>query len=149
MKWTPGLMKWGIRLYGPYLGAGVRADTIAPDWRYMKISMGLTWFNRNVMGTHFGGSLYSMVDPHLMLMLMQILGNTYLVWDRRAEIDFIRPGTGRVSAEFRITDSDLDTIRENTAGGGKYLHTFDVSVTDEQDNLVAAVKKVIYVRKKK
>lgn len=148
MKWTPKLMKWVLRFYGPYLGAGIWMEAISEDWRYARISMKMKWYTRNAVGTHFGGSLYSMVDPHYMLMLMQILGKDYTVWDKSAEIEFVRPGNGRVSAEFRIRDEDLDRIRENTKTGDKYLHTFEAEVLDENQSLVARVKKVIYIRKK-
>ena len=149
MKWTPGLLKWGLRVYGPYLGAGIRMEEISKDFRYARVSMGMKWYNRNAVGAHFGGSLYSMVDPHYMLMLMPILGREYLVWDKSAEIDFVKPGKGRVSAEFRIRDEDLEIILSNTARGEKYLHTFDVEVLDDTGTLVARVKKVLYIRKKK
>ncbi|MCG8640255.1 MAG: DUF4442 domain-containing protein [Desulfobacterales bacterium] len=148
MKWTPRLLKWGLRFYGPYIGAGIWMETISKDWRYAKVSMKMKWYNRNAVGVHFGGSLYSMVDPHFMLMLMPILGRDYLVWDKRAEIEFIRPGSGKVSAEFRIREKDLDRILDQTSGGKKYFHTFEVDVVDARESLVAKVKKVIYIRKK-
>ena len=62
-----------LKIYPPYLGAGIRVDYISEDWRELQVSMKLRWYNRNAVGTHFGGSLYAMVDPHLMLMLLQIL----------------------------------------------------------------------------
>lgn len=70
--------------YGPYLGAGVRIRYISPDWKEIRVSMKLHCYNRNAVGTHFGGRLYSMVDPHLMLMLMQLLGEDYVIWDKAA-----------------------------------------------------------------
>lgn len=148
MKWTPAMMKWGLRFYGPYVGAGIRVENIAQDWRQMRVSMGMKWFNKNIMGTHFGGSLYSMVDPHLMLMLMQILGKSYQVWDQSAQIDFLVPGKGRVYAEFKISDKDLEDILDNTSQGKKYLHQFNVQVLDKEKAVVAETKKIIYVRKK-
>lgn len=149
MKWTPELLKWGLRIYGPYIGAGIWMEAISKDWRYARVSMKMKWYNKNAVGSHFGGSLYSMVDPHLMLMLMPILGREYLVWDQSARIDFIKPGKGRVAAEFHISDNDLDQILEKTAGGDKYLHTFEVDIVDEKQSIVAKVKKVIYVKKRK
>lgn len=147
MKWTPTFLKWGFRVYGPYLGAGIWMETISKDWRYAKISMGMRWYNKNAVGTHFGGSLYSMVDPHFMLMLMQILGKEYHIWDKRADIDFVKPGIGRVSAEFHILEQDLTQILVATKNGVKYLHTFHVNIVDESHSLVAKVKKVIYIKK--
>jgi hypothetical protein len=67
--------------------------------------MGLTRYNRNYVGTQFGGSLYSMVDPFYMLMLMENLGRDYIVWDKAASIDFISPGKGPVYAEFHVDDA--------------------------------------------
>ena len=148
MKLTPRLLKWLLNIYGPYWGAGIRVDHISSDWRQMEVSMRLRWYNRNAVGSHFGGSLYSMVDPHLMLMLMNILGRDYIVWDKSAAIDFIRPGRGRVTASFTITEDDLQAIRKNTADGDKYLPAFTVQIKDEQGELVASVQKVLYIRPK-
>src|SRR5690606_41168352 len=89
-----------IRFYGPFLGAAVRPGEISKDYRYVKVEMGLTFYNRNYMGTQFGGSLYSMVDPWYMLMLMKNRGPGYIVWDKAATISFRQRGQGRVSAEF-------------------------------------------------
>jgi hypothetical protein len=72
----------------------------------------------------------------------------YIVWDKSAAIDFVRPGRGRVAANFAITDDDLQTIRQNTANGEKYLPHFSIRVLDEEGEMVARIKKVLYVRKK-
>lgn len=148
MKLTPRLFRWILNIYGPYLGAGIRVERIRADWREIQVSMKLRWFNRNAVGTHFGGSLYSMVDPHLMLMLMNLLGKDYIVWDKSAEIDFVRPGRGRVVANFIITDDDLQAIRNNTAQGEKYLPHFSIRVIDTEGELVARIKKILYIRRK-
>ncbi|MCG8563637.1 MAG: hypothetical protein MI747_00990 [Desulfobacterales bacterium] len=63
MKLTPRLIKWGLNIYGPFVGAGIKMEYIAQDWRSARVSMKLRWYNRNIMGVHFGGSLYAMVDP--------------------------------------------------------------------------------------
>jgi acyl-coenzyme A thioesterase PaaI-like protein len=148
MRLTPALLRFILNIYGPYLGACIHTDHISPDWRNIRVSMKLRWYNRNAMGTHFGGSLYSMVDPHLMLMLMNILGNGYVVWDKSATIDFLRPGRGRVFADFTIDDRILQEIRTKTEGGDKYLPVFTIDITDERQELVARVIKTLYVRKK-
>lgn len=141
-------MRWLFNLYPPLLGAGVHVRYVAPDWRQVEVSMPLRWYNRNYVGTQFGGSLFAMCDPFLMIMLSQILGRDYLVWDQRAAIDFVRPGRSRVYASLRIDDAAIDTIRANTADGGRYLHQAAVDVTDADGEIVAQVTKVIYVRLK-
>lgn len=148
MKISPRLLKFILNIYPPYLGAGVRVNYIAKDWKETHVSMKLRWYNRNAVGTHFGGSLYSMVDPHLMLMLMQLLGEEYIVWDKSAEIDFRRPGRGRVYAEMKITDDDLNTIYKSLKNKSKVLKEFEVAVVDEAGKAVARVRKILYIRLK-
>ncbi|HEY6008821.1 MAG TPA: DUF4442 domain-containing protein [Geobacteraceae bacterium] len=145
---TPRLARFVLNIFAPYVGAGVRVTHVRADWREMRVAMRLRWYNRNAVGTHFGGSLYSMTDPHLMLMLMQLLGREYVVWDKVAAIDFVKPGRGTVSATFTLGEDELALIRERTADGDKYLPEFTVRVVDEQGDLVALVTKVLYVRKK-
>ncbi|MNM60163.1 hypothetical protein D3C81_714340 [compost metagenome] len=142
------MLRWMLNLYPPYLGAGIRVQSISPDLRQVKVRMGLHWFNRNYVHTQFGGSLYSMVDPFYMLMLMELLGRDYIVWDKAASIDFITPGKGPVFAELRIDDQLLADIREHTAGGKKYLPRLQVDIRDAAGELVAQVDKTLYVRLK-
>ncbi|MCY1290154.1 hypothetical protein D9M68_369940 [compost metagenome] len=142
------LMRWALNFYPPYLGAGVRVRRISADFRHIRVKMGLGWYNRNYVGTQFGGSLYSMTDPFFMLMLMELLGRDYIVWDKAASIDFVTPGKGPVYADFRIDDALLADIRAHTADGDKYLPKLHVEVRDGAGTLVARVHKTLYVRLK-
>lgn len=141
--------RWLFNFYPPYLGAGVKIDYINDDWREMQVSMRCRWYNRNYVGTHFGGSLYSMVDPHLMLLLIKQLGPDYIVWDKQADINFIKATRKRVSANIAITDAQLQAIREHTQSGEKYLPEFVLDIKDDDGTLIAQVQKVLYVRKKR
>lgn len=144
----PRWLRWALNIYPPYLGAGVRVRTITPDFRQVEVEMPLRWFNRNYVGTHFGGSLYSMTDPFYMLMLINILGPGYVVWDQAAEITFRRPGRGVVGAVFTVDDDTIEDIRRHTANGDPYRRQFTVQVTDEEGKVVAEVVKVLYMRRK-
>ncbi|MDM1707458.1 DUF4442 domain-containing protein [Thiopseudomonas alkaliphila] len=141
-------LKWGISLYPPYLGAGISVKSISADFRQVQVQMKLRWYNRNYVGTQFGGSLYSMTDPFYMLMLMQCLGPRYLVWDQASQIDFISPGKGCVQAQFQLSDEQLVDIQRQTAQGEKYLPVFQVNIFDSQQRLIARVQKTVYVRLK-
>jgi hypothetical protein len=61
MNYTPKLLKRILNLYPPYLGAGVKVSYISADWKELHVSMALHLFNRNIVGSHFGGSLYPIV----------------------------------------------------------------------------------------
>lgn len=142
------LLRLAMNLYPPYVGAGIRVKQIADDFRHVRVKMGLHWFNRNYVRTQFGGSLYSMTDPFYMLMLMNLLGRDYIVWDKAANIDFISPGKGTVYAEFQVDDALLADIRAHTANGDKYLPELNVAIYDAEGTLVAKVRKTLYVRLK-
>lgn len=137
-----------IGFYGPFLGAGVKLDDMSKDYRHAKVSMPLTFYNKNYMGTQFGGSLYSMVDPWYMLMLIKNLGKNYIVWDKGANIQFRKPGKGKVFAEFTLTQEIIDEIKSYVEANTKMDYTFKVEVKDEKGTLICQVDKVVYIRKK-
>lgn len=138
-----------FNLYPPYLGAGVRVRHLSDDFRSARVEMPLRFYNRNYVGTHFGGSLYSMVDPFLMIMVIRNLGSDYLVWDKSATIEFVAPGRGTMVAEFLLDEQRLDEMRAATADGGKSLPWFDIEVKDQTGTVVARVRKQLYVRRKR
>src|SRR5215470_4912239 len=137
-----------LRFYPPYLGAGVRITDVAPDLTALEVAMNLSAWNRNFVGTHFGGSLYSMCDPFFMLMLMMQLGDGYVVWDKSASIDFLRPGRGRVKARFEMPRARVEQLRAEADAQGKINPTFEVTVVDEQGEAVARVRKILSIRRK-
>lgn len=139
----------GMNLYPPYLGAGIRVKHVSPDYRHITVQMKLRWYNGNYYRTHFGGSLYAMTDPFLVLMLIQILGDGYIIWDKHGAIDFMKPGKDTMTAHFRLSDADIADIKEKTADGGKYLPKFLIDVVSQSGELVAQVTKTLYVRKKR
>jgi hypothetical protein len=142
------MLKYRINLYPPFLGAGIRVKHIAPDYREVIVTMKLSWYNRNYVGTHFGGSLAAMTDPFYMLMLIHILGKEYTVWDKTSTIDFIAPGRGTVTAHFTLKDDQVAEIKSKTANGDPYYPEFSVDIVNETREIIARVNKKLYVRKK-
>lgn len=147
-SWNPEELLARIDAYAPYVGAGIKVVHVADDASEVRVEMRLTEQNANLVGTHFGGSLYAMVDPHLMILLMARLGPEYVVWDQSATIDFVRPGTGTVRATVRITAAEVEAIRECTADGKRHHPSWTIDVLDESDALVARVEKTLYVRRR-
>ncbi len=137
-----------INFYGPFLGAGVRLLFMSKDYRRARVAMKLTFYNKNYMGTQFGGSLYAMTDPWYMLMLIKNLGKDYIVWDKAASINFRKPGRGTVYADFHLTEEHLTEIRQTLLTVNKLDYVFKVEVRDEDGKLIADVDKVLYIRKK-
>ncbi len=142
------ILKLGMNLWPPFLGAGIKVRHIRADYREVVVSMKLRWYNRNYVGTHFGGSLAAMTDPFYMLMLIHILGSDYTVWDKSSTIDFIAPGRGTVTARFRLNDDQIAEIKNETASGNAYFPELSVDIVNGSDDVVARVRKKLYVRKK-
>jgi len=141
-------MRWFMNLWLPFLGAGIRVTRLQADWKAIDVEMRLRFWNSNYVGTHYGGSLYSMTDPSYMLMLIENLGRDYIVWDKSATIRFRKPGKGKVTASFRLSDEQVADIRRQLETEDKVQPTFKVEVRDEDDAVVAEVEKVLHVRKK-
>ena len=141
-------LRWLLNLWPPFLGAGIRITRFDPNYRFIDVEMKLRFCNRNYVGTHYGGSLYSMADPFFMVMLINILGPGYIVWDKSASIRFRRPGRGTVHAHFEITDEQIASIRQQLESAEKIEPTFDLEVKDVSGEVIAEVQKVLHIRRK-
>lgn len=148
IKIGPRLFRILMNCWPPFWGMRIHILRISPDWREVSVRMKLSLRNQNYVGSHFGGGLFSMTDPFYMLMLMNVLGGEYLVWDKAANIQFVSPGRGTVFAHFKLTDERLAEIREKTVSGEKFEPTYRINVVDADDNIVAIVDKTIYIRRK-
>lgn len=143
-----GVFRHGMNLWPPFLATGIHVTHLSDDWRHARVELRLRPWNRNAVGTHFGGSLFAMTDPFWMLLVMRSMGPGYVVWDRSAEIDFRAPGRGVVHARFDLDDAIVSMLREAAAGGAKVLHWFETPVVDADGATVAHVRKQVYVRRK-
>ena len=146
---TPYLLKMRINTYAPYIGAGIKIEHINLDQGLCVVSMGLNSLNKNIVGTQFGGSLYSMVDPFYMLMLMHQLGSSYVVWDKSSHIEFVAPGNSKVTARMKIPSNEIKTIQDLARDGEPVFREYMVDIVDEQQKIIATVTKTIYIRLRK
>ena len=143
------MLRHGLNLWPPFLFAGIHVAAIGDDFRSARVELRMRPWNRNYVGTHFGGSLFAMTDPFWMLLALHALGDGYIVWDKAATIDFEKPGRGLVHAEFVLDDATLAELRAAAAGGDKVLRWFDAPVRDAAGDVVAMVRKQLYVRRKR
>lgn len=143
-----GVFKFIFNLWPPLLGAGIKMTTLSADYRSATVTLKLKWFNINYVGTHFGGSIFAMTDPFYMFMLVKNLGDDYIVWDKAANINFIKPGRSTLTAKFNLTQDIINTVLEKTSTGDKYIFDLPVDVIDADNITVATVIRTLYVRKK-
>ena len=148
IKLSPRLFRYVMNCWPPFWGTRVHIESISPDWRQLRVRMKLSMINKNYVGSHFGGGLFVMTDAFYMVMLSNILGSEYLVWDKAARIEFLAPGRTTVFATFEVTDAMLGEIVERTANGDKFEPTYPLAIVDAGQKLIARVEKTMYFRKK-
>ena len=138
-----------LNLWPPFLFSGIHVTGIGRDFRNARVELRMRPWNRNYVGTHFGGSLFAMTDPFWMLLAMKSLGTDYVVWDKAGAIEFVKPGRGTVHACFELDPATLDEVRAATAGGSRSLHWFETDVIDSAGDVVARMRKQLYIRRKR
>jgi acyl-coenzyme A thioesterase PaaI-like protein len=137
-----------INLWPPYFFSGIRMLALSDDWSEATVVLKLRFYNRNYVGCQFGGSLFAMADPIWMLLAIHQLGRDYYVWDKAGAIDFVAPGRADVYAHFVLPPDSMDEVRQAAAGGEKVLRWFEVEVRTAPGELVARVRKQLYIRLK-
>ena len=145
---NPWLFRRLINLWPPLMGAGISVTRLSSDWMRAEVMMKLRFYNKNFVGTHFGGSLFAMTDMMYMLMLLHHIGKDHWVWDKSADIDFIKPGRGPVFARFELGQGLIDHIVEQAATNQKHFEPLKVTVRDSDGETIAEVNRLLYIRKK-
>ena len=134
--------------YPPFIGSGIRVKSHSDDFTRFEVELRQRWYNRNLFGTHFGGSLYSMADPFFVFIITMNLGRDYIVWDKSAAIDFLKPAKGTITGVYEVSKAELEAIKTEVNAIGKKTYHFEADLTDENEVTVARVEKEIYVRAK-
>jgi acyl-coenzyme A thioesterase PaaI-like protein len=142
------LWRWAFNLHPTYRSTGAWVTYLAHDFREARVKLPLSWRTRNYVGTIFGGSIYSAVDPIYMIMLIKNLGPGYVVWDKAAAIRFMKPGRGTLFAEFVLADEELNSIRSELQRLASLDRVYEIQLTNAEGLVCAVVEKTIYIRRK-
>ena len=137
-----------FNFWPPVLGPGIRVKRVSEDMKLMEVGLKLRFYNKSGVGTHYGGSLYSMTDPFYMIMLIYQIGRNHAVWDQSANITFLKPGRGEVTAKFELTDERINHIVTRASSGKPITENFQVDVVDSSGSVIAHVDKILHIRKK-
>ena len=146
---SPRTCKLIFNLWPPFLGTGIKVVSISDDFKDVKLLLKLRFYNKNYINTQFGGSLFAMTDPFFTFMLLKQLGKDYLICDQSASINYISFGKGNVKANLKLTDIDIQTIKDKTASGEKFLPSFNIEILDASDEkIISKVTRILYVKKR-
>lgn len=138
-----------MNFWPPFVGAGIRVRSIAPDWSMACVELKQGWHNSNIFGAHFGGSLYAMTDPFPAILLQHQLGPGYKVVDQAARIEYLKPGRGRVRAVTTLPDGEAARLSALGKDGAKLLPEYLIEIKDAGGETVARVHRTVYVRRRR
>lgn len=138
----------GINLWPCIWCSGGWITFVSGDFKELHVRLKLGIRTRNRVGTIYGGSIYSSIDPYFMLMFMEILGRDYVVWDKGASVKFIRPITVPVKCRFLITDELVETVKAQILANGQYVFELPLQYEDDNGKVYATFTKTIYTASK-
>ena len=139
---------WLWNFWPPFFGAGIQVKRIAQDFTEIDVRLKHRFWNANYVGTAFGGSLFAMTDPFYMVMLYETLGPGFVVWDKAARIDYLKPGQADMWAYFKLSQEQIEKFRSQAIAQGKYEPEMKVEIVDINKNIIAVVHKTLYIRVK-
>ncbi len=145
----PTLFKWTFNISPMYRRSTARIQSVSEDLSKICIKLPISYKNKNYMGTIFGGSMFSSVDPIPMVQLIYLTNHQYVIWDKSAEIYFKRPANTDLYAEFIFTKEELKEIEERIKTENEIVIVKTTQLTDKnKETLYCEIKKTIYIADK-
>ena len=141
------LLRWSFNLFPAYRRSGGRVTFVDDSFLEVKVKIPLNWKTKNYLGTTYGGTIYSAVDPIYAVMLLKILGPDTIIWVKEAHVSFKRPGKTTLFGCFKIEQEEVDFIKKELDKNGKVERTFTVDLTDCYGDIYATIEKVLHIRK--
>ncbi|MBO0933704.1 DUF4442 domain-containing protein [Fibrella aquatilis] len=138
------LMNW----YPMYFGTGGKILFWSGDSREVQLRLRRNVWSYNYVGTIFGGSMFAASDPFYMLMLLQILGPAYVVWDKAATIRFRKPGRKPLYTKILLTNELIEGVRDDVAANGQTERVLPLEWVDADGVVHAQLERTLYIADK-
>ena len=143
------LFKLGFNWSPMYKRTTAKIVSVSEDLMQVRIKIPINWKNRNYVGTIFGGSMFSAVDPIPMVQLINLLGDGYVVWDKSATITFKKPARESLFVDFSYTEEELIEIKQRISNEKEIEIIKSNTLTDKRATQVfCEVQKTIYIADK-
>lgn len=143
------LFKYGFNFSPMYRRSCGRLIYVSKDLKTLRIFLKYSYKNKNYVGSIFGGSLFSAVDPFPMVQLINIIDRDYVIWDKAAQISFRRPAFEDLYADFTYTDSELEEIRKRVQTENEIEIIKSTPLTNKAgDTVFCTVDKTLYIADK-
>ena len=143
------IFKYGFNISPMYRRSTGKVLSVSDDLLSVQVKIPISYKNRNYVGSIFGGSLFSATDPVFMVQLINILEDSYVVWDKKAEIKFKRPAKENSYVDFTFTEEEIAEIKERVKEEKEIDLIKEIKITNKDASMVyAEVSKTIYIADK-
>lgn len=143
------LFKYGFNLSPMYRRSCGRIIYVSKDLKELRIRLTHSYKNKNYVGSIFGGSLFSSVDPFPMVQLINIIDRDFIIWDKAAQILFRRPAFENLYAHFIYTEKELEDIRKRVKEEKEIEIIKTTPLTNAAGDIVfCTVEKTLYIADK-
>ncbi len=139
------IYKYLFNLSPMYRRSTGRIRSVSEDLHQVVVEIPFTYKNKNYAGTIFGGSLFSATDPIYMIQLIQILGDSYVVWDKSATIHYKRPAKEKVIAVFEFTGEEIEQIKKIIEEQKEVVWEKKLNIANEKGIVFCQLEKVLYI----
>lgn len=143
----PHLLKSRANTFAPLLGAGVRLELLDLDNGLCVVHLPLTKLNKGFDGNHFGGNLYMMADPFLMMLLSHKLGKDYHISELSSQIQFIKASQDKAIARIKIDNEELKIITAHCQNNPSIERSYQVVISDTHQKPIAIINKTFLIKK--
>lgn len=142
------LFRLAMNLYPMFMGTGGKITFLSGDYKKAVIRLKLNMWTYNYVGTIFGGSQFSALDPFHMVLLLRIIGKDYVVLDKAGAIQFKKPGKGKLTATIEYTDAEIDEIKARAKKEGRFELVRSTDWLNEKGEVVSSMQKTLYIATK-
>ena len=144
------LFRVGFNLSPMYRRSCGRVIEVSPDLLQVKIRLWYSYKNKNYVGSIFGGSLFSSVDPFPMVQLINVIEEDFIVWDKGAKIQFRKPAFEDLYATFSYTEEELEELRQRVKKEKEIEIVKSTPLTNKAgDKVFCVVDKTLFIAEKK
>ncbi len=137
-----------MNLYPMYFGTGGKILFWSDDSTEVHVRIRRSLWTYNYVGTIFGGSMFSATDPFYMLMLFRIFNDVFVVWDRSAQIKFIKPSKITLYAKYSLNSDLLESIKKEVTEKGENNYVFKIELIDRNGTVYALIERTVYIATK-
>ena len=143
------IFKFGFNNSPMYRRSTAKVIKASEDLLNVRIKLPISYKNRNYVNSIFGGSMFAAVDPIPMVQLINLLDDSYVVWDKSAEIQFKKPAREHLYADFNYSIEELDSIKNKVNQENEIEIIKDTALTNKDRTITyCKVQKTIYIADK-